>query len=105
MLKGADIAVVPSRYENAGIVLLEAMAAGKPVVATRVGGIPEYVEHGVNGILVRPHSRQLAGAIKTLCENERLAADYARNNERSVKLYDWKNIVQSYVDLYDSVQN
>ena len=49
-----DISVLPSFYEGMGRVVLEAMAAGKPVVASRVGGVPEFVEDGVTGYLISP---------------------------------------------------
>ena len=68
-----DVVVLPSILEGFGIVLLEAMAMGKPVVASRVGGIPEAVEDGVTGILVPPaHSRKLAEALVILLEDAKL---------------------------------
>ena len=57
LMKGADIIIIPSRYEVAPVVLLEAMAAGKPIIATCVGGIPEVFRQGTNGMLTKP-SRQ-----------------------------------------------
>jgi glycosyltransferase involved in cell wall biosynthesis len=105
MLKGADMVVIPSRYETSSVVLLEAMAAGKPVIATRVGGIPELLKHGVNGILTSPLSGEIAMAIKSLCERKQLVEEYGRNNQEAAKLFDWKNIAQSYVQLYASVLN
>jgi glycosyltransferase involved in cell wall biosynthesis len=54
LLRGCKVFVLPSRFETFGIVILEAMAFSKPVVATTAGGIPEIIEHGKNGMLVQP---------------------------------------------------
>jgi glycosyltransferase involved in cell wall biosynthesis len=105
MMKGADIVVVPSRYEPFGIVVLEAMAAGKPVIASCVGGIPEVFVQGVNGILTSPSSSKFAMALKYLCERKQLLEEYGRNNQRTVMSFDWKNIAQSYIKLYSMVAN
>lgn len=64
LLRIADIVVIPSLTEGFSLVALEAMACGKPVIATRVGGIPELIDDGTNGILVPARdSRELAHAI------------------------------------------
>jgi glycosyltransferase involved in cell wall biosynthesis len=67
-IAAGDVVVVPSVWqEPAGLVVIEGMAAGRPVVATRVGGIPEYLIEGVTGILVEPHAPdQLAQALLRL---------------------------------------
>jgi glycosyltransferase involved in cell wall biosynthesis len=72
----ADVLVVPSVWEEpAGLVVIEAMAAGRPVVATGVGGIPEYMEQGVTGILVEPHApEQIAKAVIRLLDSPTEAA-------------------------------
>ncbi len=54
LLAASDIVVLPARYESFGLVAVEAMRVGKPVVSTRAGGIPEVVEDGVTGLLVPP---------------------------------------------------
>ncbi len=68
-----DIACLPSLFEGMGRVLLEAQVSGKPVVATKVGGIAEIVRDGETGILVPPADpRALAEAIITLLKDETL---------------------------------
>ena len=69
-----DVAVLPSLFEGMGRVLVEAMAMEKPVVASRVGGIPDLVEHGVNGYLVSPgDTKGLEQAIWTILDDPSLA--------------------------------
>jgi L-malate glycosyltransferase len=71
--KGFDIFVMSSITEGLGTSLLDAMACGKPIVATRAGGIPEVVVDGETGILVAPRDdRGLASAIVTLLKDESL---------------------------------
>ena len=71
LLAGAAIAVVPSLWEEAfGLAVVEAMAAGVPLVASRTGGIPELVEDGKTGMLVPPgDARALADALRVLLGN------------------------------------
>jgi glycogen synthase len=68
-----DIFVAPSRYESFGLVFLEAMMFGKPVIACDAGGAPEVVTHGATGLLVKPgNPEELALAIETLLTDSRL---------------------------------
>jgi len=68
-LSNYDYFVAPSRFESQGVAMCEAMACGLPVVATNVGGIPEFVEDGINGYLVRPESpEELRKAITKINE-------------------------------------
>jgi glycosyltransferase involved in cell wall biosynthesis len=72
------IFVLPSRYEGFGVVLLEAMRLGLPVVATRTGGIPEVVRDGIEGLLVPPRDPSaLADAIARMIENPALRGRFA----------------------------
>ncbi len=73
LYRGADIFILPSLSEGTPRVLWEAMAAGLPIVATRVGGVPEIIQHGKTGLLVNPRSaQQLAASIRRMIEDEEL---------------------------------
>jgi glycosyltransferase involved in cell wall biosynthesis len=81
-----DLSVLPSAFEGMGRVVLEAMAAGKPMVASRVGGIPDLVDEDVNGFLVPPNDVEpLASAIERLLKDDRLRASMSAAAARSVK--------------------
>lgn len=70
LLAAMDICLQPSRSEGMPLALMEAASAAKPVVATRVGGVPEIIEDGVSGVLVEPESsEQLAAALARLIES------------------------------------
>jgi glycosyltransferase involved in cell wall biosynthesis len=67
--ESADVLVVPSRWEGFGLIAVEGMRAGLPVIATRVGGLTEIVEHGVTGLLVEPgNPRALVEAVRSLSD-------------------------------------
>lgn len=73
VVEGASLVVVPSRFEGFGLTALEAIALGRPVVATMVGGLPEVIEHGDTGWLVPPQDpAQLALAIGHMMDNASL---------------------------------
>ncbi len=74
-LRAADAAILSSDAENFPHVAVEALAAGTPVIATAVGGVPEIVESGVNGLLVQPgDSRRLGQAMASVAEDDELLA-------------------------------
>jgi glycosyltransferase involved in cell wall biosynthesis len=84
LLDAADLLLQPSRMEGFPIALLEAMAAGVPIVASRVGGIPEIVDDGLTGLLVDPpvSADGLAGAIARLHDDAALRARLAETTRR-----------------------
>ncbi|WP_456367964.1 glycosyltransferase family 4 protein [Thermococcus sp.] len=101
--RASDVFVLPSLSEAFGIVLLEAMASGTPVVGTRVGGIPEIIEKC--GLLVPPRNvNELAKAINFVLEETKVSEKLGRmGKERVKRLYDWKVVVRSIEDVYKDV--
>lgn len=97
-----DVAVLPSFFEGMGRVLLEAMAMGKPVVATRVGGIPDLVEHGVNGFLVSPGSvPELRDAVLRLLKDRDLSTRMGRLGKNMVtETFGADRMVRSIEQVY-----
>ena len=104
--KAADVFVFPSFMEIFGIVNLEAMCCGIPIVASKVGGIPEVVKDGENGLLVPPRDPEaLADAIIYLLENEAVRDRMGKNGRERVKGYSWGRIAEEtekvYLDLIE----
>jgi len=84
-LAGLDALVQPSRADNLPLAILEAMAAGLPVIGTRVGGIPELVVDGETGIVVEPEQpAALAGALERLAADSALRAELGRRGQERV---------------------
>ena len=101
-----DVFVLPSRWEGFGLVLLEAMAAGKPIVATRVGAIPEVVVDGETALLTPPSDPAAiaAAVVSLLIDPERAKAMGRRGVERA-GLFSWKHAGVQLDDLYTRLLN
>lgn len=107
LLSKCALLVVPSRSEGFGVVILEAMAFGKAVVATSVGGIPEIIKDGETGFLVPPDDpEELSRVISRLLSDERLARDIgSRALEAIGGTYNWDAIADKYLTVYRAVLN
>ena len=107
LLPALDIVVLPSRHEGMPNVALEAMAAGLPVVATTVGGIPEVVDRARTGLLVPPENpAELASALCTILENPDLARKMgASGRQRIEENFDIQQTVARTEQLYASLLN
>jgi glycosyltransferase involved in cell wall biosynthesis len=97
------ILVMPSRMESFGVVALEASACARPVIATRVGGIPEVVRDGETGLLVPPENvPALAEAIVRLATDHDLSARLGRTGYKFVQeRYRWDKCLDQMCELYD----
>jgi glycosyltransferase involved in cell wall biosynthesis len=98
----ADIFVLPSHSEDMPVSILEAMGVGLPVIATEVGSIPEAIDHGINGFLVKPHDAAgLADAIQLLAEDHRLRASMgAAASNKSKELFSFERYLDRLEHLY-----
>jgi len=107
LMSQMQVLTLPSRYEACSMSIIEAMAMGKPVVATRAGGNPELIEHGVTGLLIERNPESLATAlIDVLSDADRLKrmgdAASSRARERFSACVMVDNIERLYCDILNS---
>jgi phosphatidyl-myo-inositol alpha-mannosyltransferase len=87
--------------ESMGIVLLEAMASGTPIVATTIDGYTTVVTSGVDGLLTKPRqSQELAYAVGQLLDNEPLRQHFIQKGLQTVREYDWPQVARRILDYY-----
>ena len=100
-----DVFVLSSYTEGLSITLLEAMAAGLPIVATDVGGNPSVVVHNETGIIVPPRdSEELAEALRRMLSDRAAATRMGRRGqERVVEEYGLRRMVNRYEDVYEEL--
>jgi D-inositol-3-phosphate glycosyltransferase len=100
----ADICVVPSFYESFGMVAIEAMACGRPVVASRAGGLQFTVREAQTGLLVPPgDSVALADALEHLLGNPALRKQMGTAGLRVAHRYRWSQVVERMLRVYEDV--
>jgi D-inositol-3-phosphate glycosyltransferase len=102
----ADVCVVPSYYESFGLVAVEAMACGVPVVASRVGGLVSTVTDGVTGYLIPWRCPEpFAEKLEVLLNNPELRANFGRAARASVERFRWPTVALRIADLYDRARD
>ncbi len=100
----ADVVVMPSHYESFGMVALEAMACGTPVIASQVGGLAYLVQDGVTGYHVPDDDPgQLCGRLKELLGNRKLRDTLGAQANSYAQLYAWEKIAVQIVRLYEDI--
>ena len=100
----ADVCVVPSHYESFGLVAVEAMASGIPVVASRVGGLTGTVKDGETGYLVPWLCPEpFAERIELLLDNEPLRRNLGESAREAVGMYRWENVSNRILEVYEDL--
>jgi len=101
VLSAAEMLVLPSEYEAFGIVLLEAAAAKTAVIGTNVGGIPEAMSPGNNGLIVEYNDvNNLAKSIAILLEDEKMSKEMGNSGREWAKNFSWESIVKEIEHEY-----
>jgi glycosyltransferase involved in cell wall biosynthesis len=106
VIKSSDMVAIPSRFEPFGIIALEAMAAGSPIVVSRVGGLAEIVEDGVDGLEADPNdpSSLARAAIRVLSDQE-LASRLSAEAKKKVKAYNWESAASKTLEVYEAAMS
>ena len=100
----ADVCVVPSYYESFGLVAVESMACGTPVVASRVGGLVSTVIDGVTGYLIPWRCPEpFAEKLEVLLNNRELRGNFSRAAQRSMQSFAWGRVGREMAELYEGV--
>jgi glycosyltransferase involved in cell wall biosynthesis len=103
-LAALDVFLYPSRHEGLGSVMLDAMAFGLPVVATTVGGIPEIIAEGINGLLCQPDDIAcLTAAVLTLYADTALRQRIGETNRRRAEDFAVPVMTRRYLELYEAI--
>lgn len=104
-LQQAAAVILPSLEDNCPMVLLEAMAAGVPVAASRIGGIPDLVEHGQTGLLFAPqHPDEMSGAVRALLSDRSAAGRMAQQAKQiALERFHPVAVARQHLDIYREV--
>jgi len=102
-----DLLVLPSLCEAMPMCVLEAMAAGKPVIATRVGAVPQLIDRDETGVLIEPGDvAGLSSAVLQLLENpERARCLGAKGRARTIERFSADSMARQYLQLYSEITN
>ena len=99
----ADVFVFPSLYETFALVCLEAMASGLPVLASRVGGIEDYLRDEENGLFIKRDGQDIAQKLDRVLADAGLRARLRSNGLKTAANYSWDKIAQQYLRLFDQL--
>ena len=99
-LHNADIFTLPSIYEGNPMTIIEAMGTGLPIVASRVGGIPDMIHDGESGILVEPEPQSICAGFTRLVEDGALRQRLGETALRESQTFSAEHMARDYLSLY-----
>lgn len=99
-LREADIFVLPSDYEGMPMTIIEAMGTGLPCIASNVGGIPDMISNGVDGMLIEPNEGALVDAIESLYNDMTLRKKLGENAKKRAQSFSSEQMAREYIKVY-----
>ena len=102
IMHDADIFVLPSKYEGMPMTLIEAMGTGLPIIASRVGGIPDMIDSSEDGILIEPNQDELVLALENLINDYTLRKKIGEHTRLKSHLFSAEVMVNNYSKLYET---
>lgn len=103
LIRGSDVMIQPSLVEGISSAILESMACKTPIIATKVGGNKEILEHNKTGILLEPDTKKILEEIIDLVENKERADRICKEAFKEVQNYDWSHVGKLYLNIYESL--
>lgn len=100
-IKNADYFVLPTRSEAYPLVINEALALEKPIISTNVGGIPEMIDDGIDGILVNDNEEEIYEAMKKVFTQPELLTEIKKNTSESYKKFDSQKIYNQVTEIFE----
>lgn len=102
-LRDADIFVLPSLYEGMPMTIIEAMGAAMPIIASRVGGIPDMIEDGVDGLLCEPNKESIKSCLLRITNTPSLCKKLGSKAFKKAEVFSARRMALAYEKLYSSL--
>ena len=106
LYSAADVFMFPSIKEGWGLVVLEAMASGLPVIASKIEPLTEFLEDGVNSLLVSPTDyKTFSDCVIKIIEDQELETRLKNNGKTTAGKYSWESTAEGHMEIYNGILN